>query len=161
VVKEGNYTDGFGRGNGWGGAGYGGFVGAKAMQGLMAYYYDMIRPNTAVELNQCRFNHMGMNVVYNASPNFNKRYKSAGLCRNNNKECEDCMTTDFENIYNVHYTQCKFNMIEEGFRHVIDILAHNRVFLVQVESLGIVSGKVSEEGKRTNRLTPLTWTQGL
>ena len=29
-------------------------------QGLMAYYYDMVRPHTSVELNQCRFNHMGM-----------------------------------------------------------------------------------------------------
>ncbi len=62
-IKEGNYTEGSSRSNGWGGAGYGSFVGAKAMQGLMAYYYDLIRPNNAVELNQCRFNHMGMNVV--------------------------------------------------------------------------------------------------
>lgn len=29
IVREGNYTDGFGRDNGWGGLGYGGFVGAK------------------------------------------------------------------------------------------------------------------------------------
>lgn len=30
----------------------------------MAYFYDVVRPNTAVELNQCRFNHMGMDVRY-------------------------------------------------------------------------------------------------
>ena len=59
IIKEGNYTDGWGFGSGWGRLGYGGFIGARAMQGLMAYYYDHIRPNTAVELNQCRFNHMG------------------------------------------------------------------------------------------------------
>jgi hypothetical protein len=120
VIKEGNFTDGFGRDNGWGGAGYGTFVGAKAMQGLMAYFYDIIRPNNAVELNPCRFNHMGMNVVYNAPPNFMRKHKSVGRCRNDRAECEDCMTTDFEKIYNVHYTQCKFDMIEEGF-HVINI----------------------------------------
>ena len=112
VIKEGNFVEGFGRDNGWGGIGYGGFVGAKAMQGLMAYYYDIIRPNNAVELNQCRFNHMGMNVVYNASPNFNPRYKSVGKCRNNKNECEDCMTTDFDKIYNVHYTECK--LVQHG-----------------------------------------------
>ena len=60
IIKEGNYTAGFSRENGWGSGGYGAFVGAMAMQGLLAYYYDMVRPNTAVELNQCRFNHMGI-----------------------------------------------------------------------------------------------------
>ena len=58
VILEGNYSQGYGRDNGWGNSGYGGLVGAMAMQGLMAYYYDTIRPNNAVELNQCRFNHM-------------------------------------------------------------------------------------------------------
>jgi hypothetical protein len=55
VIRQGNYTGGFGRNSGWGGLGYCAFVGAMAMQGIMAYYYDVIRPNTAVELNQCRF----------------------------------------------------------------------------------------------------------
>ncbi len=33
IVKEGNYTDGWGKGAGWSGSGHGGYVGAKAMQG--------------------------------------------------------------------------------------------------------------------------------
>ena len=78
VIKKGHYVPGFGRDNGWGGKGYGGLVGAMAMQGLMAYYYDHVRPNTAVELNQCRFNHMGMDVLYRHPPNFRKNHKKVG-----------------------------------------------------------------------------------
>jgi hypothetical protein len=123
VIKEGNYVDGFGRDNGWGGAGYGGFVGAKAMQGLMAYYYDMIRPNNAVELNQCRFNHMGMDV------------KKGNKCRTNRTECEDCMTTDFEKIYNVHYTECNYNLIEGGHRVINIFGSHMRFCLFRSKAL--------------------------
>ena len=107
IIREGNFTAGFGRDNGWGGGGYGGFVGAMAMQGLMAYYYDMVRPNTAVELNQCRYNHMGMNVLYTSYPNFSKNHPKRGRCRNDRDYCEDCRNTSFSLIYNVHYTQCK------------------------------------------------------
>ena len=83
IVLEGNYADGWGSNNGWGGLGYGGFVGAMAMQGLMAYYYDHIRPQTVVQLNQCRYNWMGMDVLYRAPPNFRKRHPKKGQCRNN------------------------------------------------------------------------------
>lgn len=109
VIKEGNYTEGWGYTCGWGGKGYGGYVGAMAMQGLMGYYYDHIRPNTAVELNQCRYNHMGLDVRYNAPPNFNRRYGKKGQCRNNNPDdiCEDCMVTESDKIYSAHYTQCR------------------------------------------------------
>ena len=80
VIKQGNYTEGWGWSSGWGGKGYGGYVGAMAMQGVVAYYYDHIRPNTAVELNQCRFNHMGMDVLYRKPPNFQKKYATSGMC---------------------------------------------------------------------------------
>ena len=105
IIKRGNYTDGWGWNYGWGNAGYGGFVGAMAMQGVVAYYYDRVRPGTAVELNQCRYNHMGMDVRYRAPPNFHRNSPFVGKCRNNAKDaCEDCMVTDFEKIYGVHYT---------------------------------------------------------
>ncbi len=81
VIKDGNYTEGWGWTTGWGGKGYGGYVGAMAMQGLVAYYYDHIRPNSAVELNQCRFNHMGMDVLYRKQPNFNVKYAKSGKCQ--------------------------------------------------------------------------------
>ena len=33
IIKEGNYTDGWGIGHGWSGSGHSGYVGARAMQG--------------------------------------------------------------------------------------------------------------------------------
>jgi hypothetical protein len=82
---------------------------ALRSQGLLAYYYDMVQPNTAVELNQCRFNHMGMDVRYRHHPNFiARKVKKIGKCRNNLEYCEDCMTTNVSLIYSVHYTQCKY-----------------------------------------------------
>lgn len=80
-----------------------------AMQGLVAYYYDHIRPNTTVELNQCRYNHLGQDVRYNKQPNFPPRYGRPGQCRNNNPDdiCEDCMVTPSEQIYSSHYTKCR------------------------------------------------------
>ena len=95
IIKEGNYTGGFGRDNGWGGLGYGGFVGAMAMQGLISYYYDQFRPETYVELNQCRYNHMGMDVRFR------------GKCRNGQNSCEDCQETPIGDIYSIHYTMCR------------------------------------------------------
>ena len=67
-----------------------------AMQGLMAYYYDHIKTDNAVELNQCRYNHMGVDVKTNR-----------GKCRNNKDSCEDCMKTPIKDIYNIHHTQCR------------------------------------------------------
>ncbi|KAL9189634.1 hypothetical protein ACHAXT_009309 [Thalassiosira profunda] len=94
--------------NGWGGMGYGGVVGSMAMQGLPAYYYDVIRPNTTVELNGCRYNHMGANIFYEDVPNFIKRYRDLhGKCRRNVKGCEDCRKTDLSLVKNIHYTNCR------------------------------------------------------
>ena len=110
VIKEGNYTSGWGRGYGWAGTGHGGYVGAMAMQGVVAYFYDFVKPNYAVELNQCRHNHMGMDVKYRHNPNFQPRRvkkEYIGGCRNTLPECEDCMTTNTSKIYSVHYTQCR------------------------------------------------------
>jgi hypothetical protein len=95
VIREGNYTEGWGYGYGWGNLGYAGWVGAMAMQGLVAYYYDQINTNNAVELDQCLYNHMGVDV------------KQRGKCRNGMETCEDCMKTSMDRIYNMHHTQCR------------------------------------------------------
>jgi hypothetical protein len=108
VIKHHPFDGGYSRENGWGNKGYGGYVGAMAMQGLMAYYYDVVRPNTSVELNSCRFNHMGMDNLYRANPNFKKSYSEwVGKCRSAQPDCEDCTITNVSLIYNVHYTQCR------------------------------------------------------
>lgn len=55
--------------------------------GFVAYFYDKIRPNTAVELNQCRYNHMGKAGI-----------SGIGGCRDGGEECEDCRVT----VHKVH-----------------------------------------------------------
>jgi hypothetical protein len=86
------------------------------MQGLIAYYYDYFKPNNWMELNHCRHNHMGMDVLYRAPPNFWSRHKKVGQCRNNQDTCEDCMVTPLDQIYSIHYTQCRkpWNCIGEA-----------------------------------------------
>lgn len=87
--------------------------------GLLAYFYDQIRPGTSIELNQCRFNHMGMDVLYRGAPSFNSRSKYVGKCRNNRgMDCEDCQVTPLDQIYSIHYTQCRkpWNCIGESSR---------------------------------------------
>ncbi len=108
IIREGNYVGGFSRENGWGGMGYGGVVGSMAMQGLPAYFYDVVRPNATVELNGCRYNHMGADVYYDDVPNFIKKYKDLhGKCRRNVEGCEDCRRTDLDLVKNIHFTNCR------------------------------------------------------
>ena len=40
IVRNGVYTGGYSWESGWGNKGYGGWLGARAMQGLVAYYYE-------------------------------------------------------------------------------------------------------------------------
>ena len=63
IVKEGNYSEGWGYGCGWGNLGYAGWVRAMDMQGLVAYYYDHIDTHNAVELNQCLFSYVGVDMI--------------------------------------------------------------------------------------------------
>jgi hypothetical protein len=69
-----------------------------------------------VELNQCRFNHMGMDVLYRSQPHFNSSHVNRGKCRNNRDECEDCMHTELGSVFSIHFTQCRkpWNCIGEG-----------------------------------------------
>jgi hypothetical protein len=95
---------------GWGGLGYNNLVGAKAMQGLMAYYYDVVRPNVSVELNGCRYNYMGGANLYRGVPNYAPRRHPEwiGKCRaDGTDDCENCETTDLALVQSVHYTNCR------------------------------------------------------
>ena len=61
------------------------------MQGLVAYYYDHVNKDNAVELNQCRHNHMGMDVRYRHEPNWTPslvKKEYIGGCRNTLEYCE-------------------------------------------------------------------------
>ena len=102
--------------HGWGGVGYT----EPSLGGLLGYYYDKFKAGTAVELNSCRFNHVGMDNLYRAPPNFNSGFlrKHVGKCRSGQKECEDCTTTDVDSIYVARYhdEQCTkpWSCIAEG-----------------------------------------------
>ena len=109
TVTVSNYTPGFHDQSGWEGLGYGSFIqGSLTNQGFMAYFYDVIRPNTTVELNACRFNHLGMDMKFNwGGPWFNRKSSEhGGKCRDGRKTCEQCKSTALENIYSIHYSPC-------------------------------------------------------
>jgi hypothetical protein len=117
-IKEGNYKQGRGDGSGWYGLGYGGFQGAMAYQGVLAYYYDQLAPNTAVELNVCRWNQVAADVIWRGPERKDEHHLQ---CRDyprtklpngepdyaSNKKCEDCRMTPLEKVKTVHYTACK------------------------------------------------------
>jgi hypothetical protein len=115
-IKEGNYTKGRGNDKGWAGLGYGGFQGAMAYQGAVAYFYDQFVPNTAVELNTCVWNQVVADVIWRG-PSQMQHYKQ---CREyprpgdsfedntpENGKCEDCRVTPIDKVNSAHYTACK------------------------------------------------------
>jgi hypothetical protein len=118
-IKEGNYTHNPARGDGsgWSGLGYGGFQGAMAYQGVVAYYYDILRPNTAVELNVCRWNQVGADVIWRGPEHMEHHLQCRDFPRTtladgqpdyaSNTLCEDCRNTPIEFVKTVHYTACK------------------------------------------------------
>jgi len=117
-IREGDYVGGRGDGTGWAGLGYGGFQGAMAYQGAVAYYYDQIAPGTAVELNVCRYNQVAADVIWRGPE---RHEKHRGQCREHprgrlpdgspdyvsNTACEDCRVTPIEEVWSAHYTACK------------------------------------------------------
>ena len=102
----------------WSGLGYGGFQGAMAYQGVVAFYYDRLRPNTAVELNVCRWNQVAADVIWRGPERMNEHHLQ---CRDHprtflpdgtpdhasNTRCEDCRNTPIDAVKSVHYTACK------------------------------------------------------
>ena len=107
IILEGDYRGG----SGWGGLGWGGTYGAQQIQGIMAYYYDHLHPNTAVELNRCVYDTMADNP----------RNKE-GVCRKPvmNDYCEDCRKTQISNIKLIHFTICQKPWICYGNKKVLD-----------------------------------------
>ena len=99
IVLQGDYR----RGSGWGGK-VGPFYGGPTFQGIIPYYYAVLHPNTAVELNRCIFNSMADNPTTQRT----KDESLQGLCRTGQRmdECEDCRQRPVEDIYTFHYTIC-------------------------------------------------------
>jgi hypothetical protein len=115
-IKEGNYIRGRGNGTGWYGLGYGGFQGAMAYQGAVAYFYDQLAKNTAVELNGCVWNQVVADVIWRGPT----KMEHANQCRDHprqgetfeqntpeNNRCQDCRAFPVEKTKSAHYTACK------------------------------------------------------
>lgn len=56
------------------------------MQGIVAYFYGIIQPNTSIELNSCRYNYMAADVMYTPAgkawmPSKKNNLESAALVR--------------------------------------------------------------------------------
>lgn len=116
-IREGNYVGGRGNGKGWYGLGYGGFQGAMAYQGAVAYFYDQLRPDTAVELDACLWNQVVADVIWRG-PSKMEHY---GQCREHpvrpgdtfgdntpeNGRCKDCRILPVDVVKTAHYTACK------------------------------------------------------
>jgi hypothetical protein len=116
ILHKGDYRAPPRRGNtcGWGGLGYCGWQGALAYQGVVAYYYDQFRPNTAVELDLCRWNQVVADVMWRG-PERVEQYNNT--CRDHHLNeveqkrtdltCEDCRVTPIDELKTIHYTACK------------------------------------------------------
>jgi preprotein translocase subunit YajC len=114
-IMKADYQPGRGEGSGWGGLGYGGFQGAMAYQGVLAYFYDVIYPGHHVELDVCRWNQVVADVIWRGPD----RIELNGTCRDypldgdftantpENGRCEDCRILPIEETMTVHYTACK------------------------------------------------------
>ena len=116
-ILQANYTPGRGPGSGWGGLGYGGFQGAMAYQGVLAYFYDIVYPGHAVELDVCRWNQVVADVIWRGPQD---RDEFFGQCRDHpapgvtyaentpeTGKCYDCRVLPVEDTMTVHYTACK------------------------------------------------------
>ena len=100
IVKKGDFR----KNGGWGGA-VGPFYGSMTFQGIMPYYYDVLHPGEAIELNRCVVNQMCDN------PRDSKTVNDVvhGNCRTGEspENCEDCRSRPLEDIITTHYTLCQ------------------------------------------------------
>ena len=98
IIREGDFRNG----GGWGGK-TGKFWGGQTFQGLMPYYFQVLHPGRAVELNWCTFNNM-------ASPSRDGGVvddKPHGTCFTNQETCEDCRSRPIDQVVSTHFTVCQ------------------------------------------------------
>ncbi|GKY95788.1 hypothetical protein MPSEU_000539500 [Mayamaea pseudoterrestris] len=103
IVLEGDFRSGEERnGIGWGGK-VGPFYGGMTFQGIIPYYYDVLHPGQALELNRCVYNQMCDNPREPVAENST----IPGKCLTNETECEDCRARPVNEIVTAHYTICQ------------------------------------------------------
>ncbi|CAB9509740.1 expressed unknown protein [Seminavis robusta] len=121
MVKQGHFVGGRSvTESGWFSSGYGMHIwGAMTIQGLFAYYFDMILKNQAIELHRCRFNQIADNPRRSSHDRTGKYARPTPAnasaewydttCRDGRNNCDDvqCQTWPLEDTRIVHYTYCK------------------------------------------------------
>lgn len=98
IIREGDFH----QGDGWGGK-VGAFYGGMTIQGLVPYYYDVLHPQDAVELDPCRYNQM----CHNPRDKPTVHDQVHGKCRTGQEECEDCRSLDLDKVITTHFTLCQ------------------------------------------------------
>jgi hypothetical protein len=98
IVRKGDFQ----LGKGWGGL-VGPFHGSMTFQGLIPYYYNVLHPGHAIELNRCIYNQMCDN------PRTGKTINDvvSGTCRVGTTECEDCRSRPIQDVVTTHFTLCQ------------------------------------------------------
>jgi hypothetical protein len=67
-------------------------------QGLIPYYFQLLQPGRALELNYCIWNNC------NYPPKYATPENPSGECGSNQEDCEDCRLRPIEEIGSVHFT---------------------------------------------------------
>lgn len=98
IVRKGDFRDR----QGWGGL-VGPFHGSMTFQGIVPYYYNVLHPGQAIELNRCIYNQMCDN------PRTEKTVDDVvhGQCRTGKGDCEDCRSAAVGTVVTTHYTLCQ------------------------------------------------------
>jgi hypothetical protein len=99
IVRKGDYRDK----GGWGGKS-GKFWGSMTFQGLLPYYYKILHPGQAVELNRCIYNNMCSKPREEKSVN---NTLLPGDCFTQEEDCEDCRARPVKEIVSTHFTVCQ------------------------------------------------------
>lgn len=98
IIRKGDFREG----GGWGGK-TGVFYGSMTFQGIIPYFYDVLHPDTAVELNHCVFNQMADNPRNERTVNDVVH----GKCMTGEDDCEDCRSRPLEEVITAHFTLCQ------------------------------------------------------
>jgi len=73
------------------------------MIGLVPYYYNVLHPDTFVELDPCEFNQM----CNNPRDGPTKNDILSGKCRTGEEDCQDCRSLPLEKVVTTHFTLCQ------------------------------------------------------
>ena len=92
IIRRGNHGSA-----GWEGSHIGNFWGGQTIQGIMPYYYNIVHPDRAMELNRC---------VYNCMVDNPYRVNTM-KCQDGKETCQDCRLQKPELVSSAHFTICQ------------------------------------------------------